>query len=115
MEDINLHNNTTNVNDNYVTNNKRTPRKRYEPEFIQQVVGVYRSGVYASIDECATAYNVPKKTLFGWLNKHRKHTAPDLLAQQQEENARLKKELARAKMELDILKKASIYFASQAR
>jgi hypothetical protein len=33
-------------------------RKRYEAEFIQQVVGVYQSGVYATVEECAKAYGV---------------------------------------------------------
>ena len=95
--------------------NKVGGRKRYEPEFIQQVVGVYHSGVYATIEECALAYGVHKKTLSGWLERHRKNSAPDSVLQQQAEILRLKKELSQAKMELEILKKASIYFASQAR
>jgi transposase len=90
-------------------------RKRYEQEFIQQVLGVYQSGVYATLEECACAYSVPKKTLSGWISRYRKKMTPDLVLQQQSELSRLKKELAQAKMELDILKKASIYFASQAR
>lgn len=90
-------------------------RKRYEAEFIQQVVGVYHSGVYSTIEECALAYGVHKKTLHGWLEGHRKNTSPDSVLQQQSEISRLKKELAQAKMELEILKKASIYFANLAR
>jgi transposase len=90
-------------------------RKRYEAEFIQQVVGVYHSGVYSTIEECALAYGVHKKTLHGWLERHRKNTSPDSVLQQQSEISRLKKELAQAKMELEILKKASIYFANLAR
>ncbi|MDD3267408.1 MAG: hypothetical protein PHC75_09565 [Burkholderiales bacterium] len=92
----------------------RVVRKRYALEFIQQVIGVYNSGVYATIEECAIAYGVHKKTLSGWLDRYRKNSVSDSL-QQQTEISRLKKELSQAKMELEILKKASIYFASQAR
>ncbi len=56
-------------------------RKRYEPEFIQQVVGVYHSGVYATIEECALAYGVHKKTLSVWLERHRRKIAPDSVLQ----------------------------------
>ncbi len=107
MEQLNL-SETSNNSANVV-------RKRYEPEFIRQVVGVYQSGVYATIDECAQSYNISKKTLGGWLARYKKQSSPDIVLQQQTELVRLKKELAQAKMELEILKKASIYFASQAR
>ncbi|MDQ5981999.1 MAG: hypothetical protein QG570_764 [Patescibacteria group bacterium] len=92
---------------------QNTLRKRYDPEFIQQVLGVYQSGVYATIEDCAIAYNIPKKTLGGWIAKYKKNSSPDIVVQQQAEISNLKKELAKAKMELEILKKASIYFASQ--
>ncbi len=92
----------------------RVVRKRYALEFIQQVIGVFNSGVYATIEECATAYGVYKKTLSGWLDRHRKSSTSDVI-QQQAEISRLKKKLSQAKMELEILKKASIYFASQVR
>lgn len=94
---------------------QNTPRKRYDPEFIQQVLGVYQSGVYATIEDCAIAYNISNKTLGGWIAKYKKNSSPDIVVQQQAEISNLKKELAKAKMELEILKKASIYFASQVR
>lgn len=93
----------------------KSARRHYEPEFIHQVLGVYQSGVYATVEDCASAYDVPKNTLSNWLRRHRKKSTPDSVMQQQSEITRLKKELAQAKMELEILKKASIYFASQAR
>jgi transposase len=89
--------------------------KRFDADFIAQVVGVYKSGVYKSAKECANAYGISDKTLYAWLSKHNKLRTPEALLTQQEENVRLKKELARAKMELEILKKASIYFANLAR
>ncbi len=93
----------------------KSVRRHYEPEFIHQVLGVYQSGVYATVEDCASAYDIPKNTLSNWLRRHRKKSTPDSVMQQQSEISRLKKELAQAKMELEILKKASIYFASQAR
>lgn len=107
MEELDL----TETNDNVA----KVVRKRYEPDFIRQVIGVYQSGVYATVEECALSYNISKKTLGGWLARYKKQSSPDIVLQQQTELSRLKKELAQAKMELEILKKASIYFASQAR
>ena len=90
------------------------PKKPYTKEYKAQVVGVYKSGVYDSVMSCATAYGVTDKTLYNWLKQHNKQTSPDAITQQQSEIASLKKELTKAKMENDILKKAAIYFASQA-
>jgi transposase len=87
----------------------------YPQEFKDQVIGVYKSGVYNSVPECAAAYNLCARTLYIWLDKYNKKSAPVAVSEQQLENSRLKKELANAKMENDILKKATIYFASQAR
>ena len=90
------------------------PKKPYTKEYKAQVVGVYKSGVYDSVMSCATAYGVTDKTLYNWLKQHNKQASPDSITQQQSEIASLKKELTKAKMENDILKKAAIYFASQA-
>ena len=87
----------------------------YPQEFKDQIVGVYRSGVYDSVAACAEAYNLCSRTLHGWLAKYNKKSAPTAISDQQFEIARLKKDLANAKMENEILKKATIYFASQAR
>ena len=87
----------------------------YPQEFKDQVIGVYKSGVYSSISACAEAYNLCPRTLYVWLDKYNKKSAPGAVSEQHLENIRLKKELANAKMENEILKKATIYFASQAR
>ena len=90
-------------------------RKVFPVEFRNQVIGVYKSGVYDSIPACAEAYGLSSKTLYRWLDEHQKSTTPSAISEHQVENANLKKELARAKMENEILKKAAIYFANQAR
>ena len=89
--------------------------KTYPKDFKDQIIGIYKSGVYETIKDCAAAYNISNKTLSGWLCTYNKKTSPSAISDQEIENARLKKELANAKMENEILKKATIYFASQAR
>ena len=90
-------------------------RKAYPQEFKDQVVGVYKSGVYNSVDACAAAYDISGKTLYNWIYRYNQSTTPKAVSEQQTELVRVKKELAKAKMENEILKKAAIYFANQAR
>ena len=84
----------------------------YDEDFKVKVLEVYKSGVYSSIAECARSYNLPENTLYTWLHKAKQD--PKLIVSNTEVVA-LKKELAKAKMELEILKKAAIYFANHAR
>lgn len=90
-------------------------KKPYPRDFKHQIIAVYQSGMYATVEACAVAYGVSSKTLYSWLSSHNKKVTPIAIAEQQVEVANLKKELAKAKMENEILKKAAIYFANQAR
>lgn len=36
----------------------KSVRKYYEPEFIQQVLGIYQSGVYATVEDCASSFQL---------------------------------------------------------
>lgn len=94
-------------------NNKVGPM--YTKEFKAQVVGIYKSGIYNNISECARAYGVLDRTLQYWIKKDRDNNSPTIAKDQLSELARLKKENATIKMENDILKEAAIYFANQAR
>ena len=87
-------------------------RIKYAEDFKRQVLEVWNSGTYATIVDCAKSYNIKENTLYGWL--HKAGNNPEII-NSNIENVRLKKELSRAKMELDILKKAAIYFANHAR
>lgn len=100
------------LDDNVLMGNKKN---NYPQEFKDQIIGVYKSGVYASVAACAEAYNLCPGTLHGWLKKYNIKSSPSVISEQQAELSRLKKELARAKMENEILKKATIYFAKQAQ
>ena len=90
-------------------------KKKASQDYKDQVIAIYNSGIYPSVAACAEAYGVNAKTLHGWLKLYEKRITPIANSEQQAENMRLKKELARAKMELEILKKAAIYFANHAQ
>lgn len=97
------------------TTKQSKTKKEFTPEFRNQVIGVFKSGVYDSVPACAAAYGISSKTLYNWLSKVNKNSTPSAISEQQAEIAALKKELSRAKMENEILKKAAIYFANQAQ
>jgi transposase len=86
-------------------------RKSYDAEFKKQVLEVWNSGVYTSVPECAKSYGLNENTLYNWIHKSKALPSTESNA----EMVKLKKELAKAKMELEILKKAAIYFANHAR
>ncbi len=81
----------------------------YSKEFKSQIVEVYNSGSYRSIAECARSYNIPEKLMYQWISSHKKNATSTGSAELQS----LRKEMARLKMENEILKKATVYFAKQ--
>jgi len=92
-------------------------QQRYTPEFRAEAVKlVTEQGL--TQEAAATRLGVPKGTLGNWIAAARLATpsgTPGALtaAELQAENARLRKELAEARMERDILKKATAYFARE--
>jgi transposase len=92
-------------------------QQRYTPEFRAEAVKlVTEQGL--SQKEAAKRLGIPKGTLANWMAATKasgRLSAPgtrstaDLVA----ENARLRKELAEVRMERDILKKATAYFARE--
>ena len=82
----------------------------YSKEFREQIIEIYNSGVYESAAECARNYQIPEKFLYHWLNISKKSIIP---VGQNIELAKLRKEIATLKMENEILKKATVYFAKQ--
>jgi transposase len=83
---------------------------RYTKEFKEQLIEIHNSGIYSTAAECARNYDVPERLLYQWLdaNKKQSNSSEHIL-----ELAKLKKENAQLKMELEILKKATVYFAKQ--
>ena len=99
---------------------KRLPNQQYTKEFKEEAVRMVLNETTTKT-EAARRLGVPIGTLYGWINKYKEtgevagkektYVASDLEA----ENARLRRELAEAKMERDILKKATAYFAKESR
>jgi len=92
-------------------------QQRYTPEFRAEAVKlVTEQGL--SQKDAAKRLSIPKGTLANWMAATKVFTrssAPGArsAADFEAENARLRKELAEARMERDILKKATAYFARE--
>jgi len=93
-------------------------RKKYTKEFIEESVNLALK--LPSIAKAAEDLGIPIGTLHGWIQrlKGKKSLLPNNQSTNEpniaaliEENRRLHKELAIAKEEREILKKASAYFA----
>lgn len=100
-----------------MTKPKAAPRARYTLEFKQEAVRLVESG--QSIAGAARTLGVVDQTLFNWVKASRQGrlTGADSkpVSAEQMEIARLRAELARVKMERDILGKATAYFAKVAK
>lgn len=92
-------------------------QQRYTPEFRAEAVKlVTEQGL--SQETAAKRLAIPKGTLANWIAASKASTglsAPGArsAAELAAENARLRKELAEARIERDILKKATAYFARE--
>ena len=97
---------------------ERIPNGRYTKEFREEAVKLVTEGGLA-VDAAARRLSLPKSTLANWVRAMKvgklaeigRHQKP--LSEADLELARLRRELARVKMERDILKKAAAYFARE--
>ncbi len=95
-----------------------TKLKAYTPELREEAVKlVLTQGL--TIDEAALRLTIPKGTLGGWVSAARRGSgskAPPgsrTVAELEADVSKLRKELAEARMERDIIKKAAAYFAQE--
>ena len=92
-------------------------QQRYTPEFRAEAVKlVTEQGL--SQETAAKRLAIPKGTLANWIAASKASTRPSVpgarsAAELAAENNRLRKELAEARIERDILKKATAYFARE--
>lgn len=92
-------------------------QQRYTPEFRAEAVKlVTEQGL--SQKEAAKRLSIPKGTLANWMAAAKASPSPSApgrrsAAELEADNAWLRKELAEARMERDILKKATAYFARE--
>ena len=92
---------------------QRNYSKELKAEAIKMII---QNGL--SHEEVSNRLGIPKGTIGSWIAKAKKISEPVepghlSLAEMAAENARLRKELAEAKMEREILKKATAYFAKE--
>jgi transposase len=94
---------------------KRIPRAAYTVEYKVAAVQQVLAGRKAA--EVARELGVVEQTLHNWMKSYRAGTLGDGTGKQvspeQMEISRLRSELARSKMELEIVKKAAAYFAKE--
>ena len=96
----------------------RIPQGRYTPEFRQEAVKLVTQEKL-SVAEVSRRLELPANTIHNWLRKFKEGKLGEVgqgyrpLTDLDLENARLKKALAVAKMENEILKKAAAYFAKE--
>jgi len=91
----------------------KATRAQYTLEFKQEAVRLVESG--QSIAAAARSLGVVEQTLYNWVKAQRegrlKGAAKSKVSAEQMEISRLRAELARVKMERDILGKATAFFA----
>ena len=101
---------------------EQLPKQIYTNEYRQQaVLLVTRDGL--SVAEAARRLSMSLKTLANWVKRAKEGQLPAsdtgaaagrrVVTDAEAENSRLRREVAELRMERDILKKASAYFASE--
>ncbi len=94
---------------------KTLPKAKYTGEFKTEAVKLVLEQEH-SIAEAGKRLGIPDQTLGTWVMLARQgklEQGQHAVSEQAAENARLRKALARAEMERDILKKAAAYFAKE--
>ena len=94
------------------------PKRRFTAEFRTQAVKLVQEAKLPQA-EAARQLGISEQTLATWMKQARKGNtvlfSSGAVSDQQQEIARLKRELAEAKMEADILRKAMAYFTKGSR
>ena len=95
-----------------------TRSKTYTPELREEAVKlVLTQGL--TLEDAALRLTIPKGTLANWVSAARRGTSPNVapgsrsVPELEAEVTKLRKELAEARMERDIVKKAAAYFARE--
>ena len=94
----------------------KTARARYTLEFKHEAVRLVEGG-HSIAAAAARTLGLVEQTLFNWVKDKREGSGADskAVSAEQMEISRLRAELARVKMERDILEKATAYFAKAQR
>ncbi len=91
---------------------KRVNRK-YSKEFKEEAVALVTEQGY-SASQAAEAVGIDKRLIYSWINKTANDNSEDALsADERKELLALRKEVKNLRMEKEILKKASAFFAKE--
>jgi transposase len=86
-------------------------RKKYDEEFKKNAVKLSYSSP-KSVKEIADDLDISENVLYNWRRKYTQDGDKSKYTSLEEENRELQRELAEVKMERDMLKKATAYFAN---
>jgi transposase len=93
-------------------------QRKYDQQLIDEAIDVVVNHG-RSVAQAARDFNIAENTLYGKVARYKRQKDVAVIPKQNEtleqEVIRLRKELAQAKMDRDILKKATAYFASLER
>ena len=101
--------------------NESIPNRRYTDEFKLEALRLAES---VGINQASKRLDIPSSSLGNWARLKRKGKLQPSLgatpiagsaAELEAENNRLRRELANAKLDLEIVKKAAAYFAKESR
>ena len=93
--------------------NEKRVYKRYPPSFKEEAVALVTDQGY-SVAEAAKSLGIRANQLYDWKSKQEaKGSGETLLPDEREELKRLRKEVKNLRMEKEILKKASAFFAKE--
>ena len=98
------------------------PNRKYTEEFKAEAV---RLALSTGGNAAAKRLGIPQSTMTNWVRRSREGVAAPVagaavavkrpVSEVEAENARLRRELASAKLDLEIVKKAAAYFAKESR
>jgi transposase len=98
------------------------PNRRYTEEFKAEAV---RLALSTGGNAAAKRLGIPQSTMTNWVRQSREGTPAPVasaavpvkrpVSELEAENVRLRRELASAKLDLEIVKKAAAYFAKESR
>lgn len=92
-------------------NTKRT-YKSYSREFKEEALALVSEQGY-SVQEAADAVNITTSLLYSWKQKKEEQDNSTVSVDEKEELKALRKEVKQLRMEKEILKKASAFFAKE--
>ena len=97
---------------------ERIPRQFYTQEFKEEAVNLVVAGKL-TVAEVGRRLSISPQTLRNWIKRHRCEglvsSGVRSVTELEAENSRLRKELAEARLEKEILKKAMAYLAKEPR